>query len=735
VRIIRETRPEVILTMNPSPSPGNLGNLQYGARLAIVGFAAAADPAMFPGQIRREGLRPWRVKRLFRTGSVGTGQPGPGCAGSLVKNDPTDTVGAVWPGPSRLFAPKTWSQLAGEAFGFYVSQGFPPAGFPGSPNPPCMFYAQVAGRVPYSPTNAATDLFDGAFGRAELYLTSERSDLTAGEPVEVTVHERRLHGRAELELPAGWTAERLPRSTFSVTPAADAAPGRYAIGGRVGRAFTRLAVRVQPAVTGRVQRLPAVAQFDDWAAGAGVPMLAGLVKPVLTIGVGETRSVRVDLRNWSADPQSGSVRLELPAGFGAAPAERSYDLAAGAEASVAFAVTNTDTSLPVANRGGDYDTRVATGSSSETFGLELVPVTTVPRVAAAPTLDGVEGAGEYPGPAIDISPRWEGEDCASAADCSGTAKLAWNGDDLYALVAVTDDVLGKKVLPEDCKRHWRTDSVEITLDPRGASENTSTTFKTGIFPATDDPAAGDPPCWERDADHHQGGPETAPGMRVVSKLSSPYSGYVLEVKLPLANLPAAVDPARLGANLFIYDSDTQDLTGQTRLGWSTFQGVQGDPYRWGHARLDGYAPPPDRPTEPPPPIVPSTALDSVDSPQSILQSTLDRVPLGGLPAARDRVEIVSPPRTAGDGMRLSLRASGPGRAHVFAWTDPVSKVFTGADRPNVGDLVVDLPRHRKVTVTVPVAPADRDELRDGGVALVSFAAAGGGTRSARAAVR
>jgi hypothetical protein len=87
-------------------------------------------------------------------------------------------------------------------------------------------------------------------------------------------------------------------------------------------------------------------------------------------------------------------------------------------------------------------------------------------------------------------------------------------------------------------------------------------------------------------------------MEVRSVVSSPYTGYTLEVKIPLDLLPAAVDPARLGLNIFIYDSDTQDKTGQTRLGWSNFNGVQGDPYRWGHATLAGYTPPADRPTTP-----------------------------------------------------------------------------------------------------------------------------------------
>ena len=117
-------------------------------------------------------------------------------------------------------------------------------------------------------------------------------------------------------------------------------------------------------------------------------------------------------------------------------------------------------------------------------------------------------------------------------------------------------------------------------------------------------------------------------MQVASVVSAPYHGYTIETKIPLADLPAAVDPQHLGLNILVYDSDTQDLTGQTRLAWSPYGGVQGDPYRWGHASLPGYTPPAGRPTTPSEPVIPDTAALSVDSPQSILQAATDGVPLG-----------------------------------------------------------------------------------------------------------
>jgi hypothetical protein len=246
--------------------------------------------------------------------------------------------------------------------------------------------------------------------------------------------------------------------------------------------------------------------------------------------------------------------------------------------------------------------------------------------------------------------------------------VTWYDDALYVLVQVKDDKQGSALDAADCKRHWRTDSVEIALDPRGDAENTSTTFKTGILPLT--AAGGGRACFERDADNHQGpGTSTAPGMSVASSVSSPYTGYTVETKIPLADLPAAVDPSRLALNIFVYDSDTTDKTGQTRIGWSTWGGVQGDPYRWGLATLPGYTPPPDRPTKAPPPVMPSTAALSVNSPQSIIQAASTHVPLAAGPATPGSARLVGHPVVSDGSTTFHLHTTVPGTVYAYVWDD------------------------------------------------------------------
>src|SRR5262245_26721936 len=63
VRVIRRFRPDVIVARFSPTGSGGHGQHTATGHLAPMAFAAAADPAQFPEQIR-EGLQAWRAKRL-----------------------------------------------------------------------------------------------------------------------------------------------------------------------------------------------------------------------------------------------------------------------------------------------------------------------------------------------------------------------------------------------------------------------------------------------------------------------------------------------------------------------------------------------------------------------------------------------------------------------------------------------------------------------------------------------
>src|SRR3954453_22090039 len=64
VRLIRMTRPEVIITMRPDGAGGGQHH-QASARIATEAFRAAGDPAKYPEQVQ-QGLRPWQPRKIYQ---------------------------------------------------------------------------------------------------------------------------------------------------------------------------------------------------------------------------------------------------------------------------------------------------------------------------------------------------------------------------------------------------------------------------------------------------------------------------------------------------------------------------------------------------------------------------------------------------------------------------------------------------------------------------------------------
>lgn len=759
VRVVRETTPDIIMTMDTAPSPGNHGGHQEASLLAAEAYDAAGDPSRFPKQISKEGLHPYAPSKLFSSGVRGEGsQLGKTCASSFEPDNPADNIYGVWSGRKSSEHDTSWAQVEVEAQREYASQGW--AGFPDvDPDPSklgCDYMYQVDARVPFvrgdgsKPGARPAAMLDGAVRQQRdglplgtgLDLSTDQFEIVPGGQSALTIKlsapdDSKLTGAtAKLTAPKGWNAKRsvdfgdlakgaTKTRTVKVTAAAGAQTNQRALvsadvaanGGKVG--YNDQQFDVVPAVSGSQQLLPQITTFQDWSERNGLPQLNGSVKPVLTLPSGGSRTVGVDVENHSETTQSGTVTLQLPDGFESDEGAKPYDdLAAGDSTTIAFKVTNTDDSLPTSNEGGtdgDYDYTIETTSddgvgSVNKAALELVPQTSIPQADAAPKVDGAIDPDEYTSE-IDLSRVWEGDACESADDCAATGYLTRSGDDFYYAVDVTDDKLGSVLDQSDCKRHWRTDSLEVAIDPDGTSENTSSTYKQLVLPTTTEGG----PCTARDADNHQG-PIDDPGTEVASTLKDPYTGYVIEGKIPATALPSTVDPDHVGLNMFVYDSDTEDMTGQTRIGWSTWGGVQGDPYRWGVATFPDWTPPEVETKEP---VIPLEALNSLDSPQSILQATRTGVALSGGPQAKRSASAwLVGAKPDGKALTATVKVRGSGMAHLYA---------LGAGGKVVGEAKVKLsPGDR--TVRIPKA-ADAKRV------VLGYAAKAGGTTSSVAPVR
>src|SRR5256885_11040567 len=87
VRVIREFRPDVIITrFSPKPAPTH-GHHTASAVLAVEAFRLAADPTAFPEQLR--DLEPWQAKRIVHNVGRGVAAANP-VAGTPIAGLPAD---------------------------------------------------------------------------------------------------------------------------------------------------------------------------------------------------------------------------------------------------------------------------------------------------------------------------------------------------------------------------------------------------------------------------------------------------------------------------------------------------------------------------------------------------------------------------------------------------------------------------------------------------------------------
>lgn len=703
IRVVRATRPDVIITMNPSAVQGNHGNHQQAAMFAVEAYLLAGRDDVFPEHFE-EGLQPFSPSRILRSGSNGSSEVGPDAVAAGYEPEvASDVVFGAWNGTESERHGKRWSAVRDDSVHAYRTQGW----FANPPSPtepaqiPATWFTLIDSRTPLAdPTSSDTAALEGATLPLDgglplgttLEVRSERFTALPGEPLEVGVElgapTRALPGASiELEVPAGWSvgpvqkvgtvpARQRRTATFTVTPPADAAPGEHVL--LRARATSKgssgenvLPLRTAGPVEAGIADRPEIAAFLEWTEELGMQRLDALVPTRYTLGSGRADTVEVVVRNLSESVQDAEVVLTLPDGFTAEPAELLVEaVPARGEKRVEVRLENTDPSLPTANRapdGGVYPVTVtATAAGVEApvaQGLFLVP-----RLVAAPTegleVDALRGSGEYPGEGIDIGTLWEGQP-VEPADASGRTWVTFDEENLYVFVQVTDDVLGAVLPPEDNKQRFRTDSIEIMIDPRGTSDNTSTTFILGALPGTAVNGGIGGPVAGRDHDNRQGPiADTAPGVRIAASISDPYEGYLVETRIPFAELPDGIDPTGMGFNVVVYDSDTQDQTGQSRIGWSTFGGIQADPSRWGVLELPDLPLADSAPVEP---RIPNTAARSVESPASILQAAGDGTGLGGspvLPAGALRLDQVG---ASDGGATARVRTDRAGTLRVFLW--------------------------------------------------------------------
>jgi len=249
--------------------------------------------------------------------------------------------------------------------------------------------------------------------------------------------------------------------------------------------------------------------------------------------------------------------------------------------------------VPPPDRQRDVDlvvrARVEGREMTATAVLHPVPRQRVPRVDQAPALDGT-GRGWERAVSLRLGTNhvWQGR-IDGVDDASAEVRLVHDGERLWLDAEVRDDRVVSNIEPNDIKGHWRSDAIEICLDPAAGAEDTGGCLKVGVFPFdTTGRVRG-----ARDADARQGPiEETAPGMRLASQRTG--TGYRVQAAIPLELIGVRAGrgrSSRVGFNFLVYDGDKADATlgeniNEARLAWAPRSGVQGRPEDWGRIDLE-----------------------------------------------------------------------------------------------------------------------------------------------------
>ena len=121
VRLIRMTRPDVVVGMNPTGTAGGLHH-QTSGLLSREAFKAAGDPARYPEQIR-EGLMPWQPRKYYYP----AGGPGGGGRGQVLPPAGPLPLGALKAAtfdvsPFDALLGRTYAEIGTEERGMHKSQ-------------------------------------------------------------------------------------------------------------------------------------------------------------------------------------------------------------------------------------------------------------------------------------------------------------------------------------------------------------------------------------------------------------------------------------------------------------------------------------------------------------------------------------------------------------------------------------------------------------------------------------
>jgi hypothetical protein len=341
-------------------------------------------------------------------------------------------------------------------------------------------------------------------------------------------------------------------------------------------------------VEARFSPLFDVADYRKFARETRTDWVIETLPTRVPVVLGRTNEVKVEASNSSETGARVPLELELPPGIAL---EETVELTVAAKGRVEalLRLRVDERVLPPSRHSAKASVKMrarASGLASEDVSeVYVLPTLAIPRTAEALRIDGdLSDLSRFARGEISHEDLWWRRKPEGPADSSATFFLAYDDANLYAGIEVRDDVVVCNIAPDDIKAQLRSDAVGITVDPTGASRDTSTTLQAAAFPCTTE---GFGARGFRDADANQGlMEETAPGMEVASRKLE--HGYTVEARIPWAAMPQRPRAGdEIGLNIVVYDGDAKDArvganVSESGIAWAAFEwgGKQALPYLW-----------------------------------------------------------------------------------------------------------------------------------------------------------
>lgn len=598
VRVIRLTKPEVIVSM--WPGPGTHGHHQMAARSAIEAFNISGDPSACSFLITDEYLDTWEPLKLYISAPQGRYS----ISVPLTDFSPTHNM--------------NYSDIRSFALRNFRTQGWDRGNtIPATRTAP-ESRMLVKSRVPVG--NPETHFMEGTHKPAgtspvgvRMVVDTKSYRVTSTDSFEVTVElgNHSVHHFEDVELnivvPNGWRSDNR-NQTIGEMPIGDHRSVRFQLSptstltmneqqevwvyytakvdgnGIKGENYTWIEP-VSP-LSVQVEPLFDIVQYREFAAQTGTEFLTPNLPTRVPLSSGMDNEVTVKLTNSGNRTERGQLEFNLPTGI-TVQGDLSFTIRSGEtiDKIVSISVSN-DAFLDDTQSFTDNGTVSAVSNNyrdTDTIQFYILPYLEIEKTIEYISIDAdLSQLSNYTSGTIGHTDRWSGV-ISGPEDSSADFHLAYDDQYLYLGIQVYDDVVTCHMPPNRIRNHWYGDAIEITIDPSAKSTDVSTTFRASIFPCSTE---GFEPNAARYGDANYGPiSRTAPDMKVASKVTE--DGYIIETAIPWASMelkPISGDQIRF--NVLVYDADQENPEegadyGKSRIGWGSSIGAQqATTYTW-----------------------------------------------------------------------------------------------------------------------------------------------------------